>query len=70
MDEDRDLGNRGDEDTMRGKLNQAGGKIQEGMGKLTGDKDTEAKGKMRQAKGDVQEGAGNVERKTDDLLDR
>jgi len=50
-----------------GKL---GGKVQEGLGKLTGNKDLESKGKMNQAKGGVQEGLGKAERKVSDTLDK
>ena len=66
---DTDLGDRGASDNVRGKLNQAGGKVQEGIGKLTGDKDVEREGQARQVKGNVQDTAGNVERKVDDALD-
>ncbi len=64
-----DLGDRGAADNARGKLNQAGGKVQEGLGKLTGQKDLEHEGQARQLKGNVQDTAGNAERKVDDALD-
>lgn len=63
------LSDRGAADKVRGKLNQAGGKAEEELGKLTGKKDLKHKGQAHQAKGKVQDTAGNVERKVDDALD-
>lgn len=68
-DDDRDLGQRGDENRAKGTLDKITGKVQEGVGKLTHDPKTEAEGKMRQAKGNVREGVGNTERKVDDTMD-
>lgn len=68
-DTDEDLGTRGNKDTMKGKLNQAAGNVQEKAGDLTNNEDLRAKGKEKQLKGDVQEGAGKVERGVDDALD-
>jgi len=68
-DDDRDLGQRGDENAAKGSMDKVAGKVQEGWGKLTGDKSTEAEGKMRQAGGSVREGVGNVERNVDDKVD-
>ena len=62
------MSDRGTADKVRGKLNQAGGKAEEELGKLTGKKDLKHKGQARQAKGKVQDTAGNVERKVDDAL--
>lgn len=70
MNDDRDLGTHGDENAAKGGLGKLGGKLQEGAGKLTGNKDLETKGKMNQAKGGVQEGFGNAERKVNDALDK
>ncbi|HEX8032339.1 MAG TPA: CsbD family protein [Ktedonobacterales bacterium] len=68
-DDDRDLGQRGDENVGKGGMDKVTGKVQEGWGKLTGDKSTEAEGKMRQVGGSVREGVGNVERNVDDTMD-
>lgn len=68
-DTDEDLGTRGNEDTMKGKLNQAAGNVQEKAGDLTDNDDLRVKGKEKQLKGTVQEGAGKVERGVDDALD-
>lgn len=70
LDLDRDLGTRGDENEAKGGMKKMGGKLQEGLGKLTGDQSTEAKGKMKQAEGNLQEGLGSAERNVDDALDR
>ena len=69
MDQDRDLGTRGDENEAKGGMKNLGGKVQEGVGKLTGDRSMEAKGKMKQAEGNVQKGVGSTERNVDDALD-
>src|SRR5215469_7056660 len=44
------LKDRGRADNTRGKLNQAGGKVQEELGKVTGKKKLEHKGQARQAR--------------------
>lgn len=67
--DDRDLGQRGDENVAKGGLDKVTGKVQEGWGKLTGNPQTEAEGKMRQAGGNVREGVGNAERNLDDSMD-
>jgi uncharacterized protein YjbJ (UPF0337 family) len=48
------------ESHVRGTGNDIGGKIKEGAGKLTGDRDLEAEGKMDQAKGSIQKAWGDV----------
>lgn len=68
-DDDRDLGLRGDENVGKGGMDKLKGKVQEGWGKMTGDRETEAEGKMRQAHGNVREGIGNAERNLDDSMD-
>lgn len=69
-DDDRDLGQRGDENVAQGGMDKLSGKVEEGWGKLTGDRSTEAKGKMRQAGGSMREGLGDAERNLDDMSDR
>lgn len=49
-----------DEDRTRGTANNIGGKIKEGLGKLTGDKGLEAEGNLDQAKGKGQQALGDV----------
>ena len=65
--DDRDLGQQGLQDQGHGKLDQLGGKVQEGMGKLTGDKGDELQGKMKQGKGDIEEGYGRAESNVDSI---
>jgi uncharacterized protein YjbJ (UPF0337 family) len=43
------------EDWMTGTAKNLGGKVQEGFGKVTGDKKTEADGLLNQAEGAVQD---------------
>jgi uncharacterized protein YjbJ (UPF0337 family) len=63
-----DLGQQGLEHRGQGKMDQLGGKVQEGWGKLTGDKGDELQGKMKQGKGNLEEGAGKAESNLDDVL--
>ena len=49
-----------DNDRARGTANDIGGKIKEGIGKLTGDKDLEAEGNLDQAKGKGQQALGDI----------
>ena len=49
-----------DDDRVRGTANNLGGKIKEGLGKLTGDKSLESEGHMDQAKGKAQQALGDV----------
>ena len=49
-----------DQDRTRGTANNMGGKIKEGLGKLTGDRDLEAEGHMDQAKGKAQQALGDI----------
>ncbi len=68
-DEDRrDLGDRGREHEGKGMAKQVAGKVQEGVGKLTGDRSAEAEGKAKQARGKVERKAGSTEQKIDDAL--
>lgn len=47
-------------DQVKGAAKDIGGKIQEEAGKLTGNKEQEAKGLINQAKGKVQHQVGNL----------
>lgn len=38
---------------VKGSLQQAGGKVQESVGNLTGDRETQIEGKVKQAEGDI-----------------
>lgn len=65
----KDLGTQGAKDTVKGKANQAAGKVQKKVGQATGDKKTEAKGKAREVGGKIQAKGGKAERKVDQALD-
>lgn len=67
-DDRKDLGDRGRQHEGKGMADQVSGKIQEGLGKLTGDREREAEGKAKQAKGDLERKAGNAEQKIDDAI--
>ena len=64
-DHDRDLTDRGLENSAEGKADNLKGKIKDGVGGLTGDTSLQAEGKMDQAKGKVQDALGKVQRKLD-----
>jgi uncharacterized protein YjbJ (UPF0337 family) len=49
-----------DKDRVEGAAHQAKGAVKEAVGKLTGDKKTEAEGKVEKAAGKVQNTAGGV----------
>ena len=49
-----------DDDRAKGAANNLGGKIKEGVGKLTGDRDLEAEGNLDQAKGKGQQALGDL----------
>jgi uncharacterized protein YjbJ (UPF0337 family) len=49
-----------DKDRVEGSATTVGGKIKEGLGKVTGDSKAEAEGKTDQAKGKVQNAVGGV----------
>ena len=46
---------------VKGALSKAQGKVEEGLGKLTGDKKQQARGKVRQVQGAAQQGLGDVQ---------
>jgi uncharacterized protein YjbJ (UPF0337 family) len=47
-------------DRMEGAAKQAGGKLKEGAGKLTGDEKLKAEGRMDQVEGKVQNAVGGA----------
>ena len=63
---DKDLTQRGTENSIEGKSKDAKGKVKDAVGGLTGDSSLQAEGKMDQAKGKVQDAFGKAERKLDD----
>lgn len=52
-----------DKDRIKGSAQNIGGKAKEGVGKATGDKQTEAEGKADQSKGKVRNTFGNAKDK-------
>ena len=64
-DQDKTLGQDGAENSLKGKLSGAKGKVKDAAGGLTGDSDMQAEGKVDQAKGKVQDAFGKGERKLD-----
>jgi uncharacterized protein YjbJ (UPF0337 family) len=46
---------------IKGAISKVEGKVEEGLGKLTGDKRQQARGKVRQVQGDAQKGLGDVQ---------
>lgn len=47
-------------DQVKGAAEKTSGKIKEGVGKMTGNADTQAKGKFDQVKGRVRENIGDA----------
>ncbi len=57
-----------DKDRVKGAGKQAEGSVKEGIGKVTGDEETEAEGKAEKATGKVQSAFGKVKDKARDAL--
>ena len=45
----------------KGDINKAKGKVEEGIGKLTGDRKEEDKGKAKQVRGSAQQSLGDIQ---------
>ncbi len=56
-------------DEVEGKAENIGGKIKEGIGNLTGDRNLEAEGEADQAEGQTQETWGKFKRGVGDTID-
>jgi uncharacterized protein YjbJ (UPF0337 family) len=63
--DDRTLGERGAEDSLKGKISHAVGHVKDALGGLTGDKSLQAEGKVDELKGKLQDGLGEAERDLD-----
>ncbi|WP_433498639.1 CsbD family protein [Sphaerimonospora sp. CA-214678] len=50
----------GDEDKLRNKAEDLGGKAKEGLGKVTGDEDVEARGQTEQSKSKLKQAGEKV----------
>lgn len=66
--EDRDLTQRGAENSAEGKADDLKGKVKDAVGGLTGDTSLQGEGKLDQLKGKVQDAFGKGQRKADDGL--
>lgn len=58
------------EDRTRGELDQTKGVIKENVGKITGDRSTEASGKLDQVKGKLEKTIGKAKGTIRDTVDR
>jgi len=56
------------EDQVKGKAKEIGGKIQEGAGKMVGSSEQKAKGLNKQAEGKLQKNVGDAKEAIDDTL--
>jgi uncharacterized protein YjbJ (UPF0337 family) len=65
MSDDRNLTERGIDNSVDGKIDHAKGHIKDAVGGLTGDSKLQSEGKGDQLKGKVQDTLGKVERKLD-----
>ena len=57
------------EDNFENTADKVGGKIQEGAGKLTGDKETEARGKAEATKADLKDKLDDAKNSAKDTFD-
>jgi uncharacterized protein YjbJ (UPF0337 family) len=64
--EDKDLTQRGTENSIRGKGENLKGKLKDAAGGLTGDSSLQAEGKWDQVKGKVRDTVGKVQRDLDE----
>ncbi|HYJ80139.1 MAG TPA: CsbD family protein [Longimicrobiaceae bacterium] len=62
---DRDLNDRGVENTVEGKGTELKGRVKDAVGGLTGDTGLQAEGKLDQLEGKVQGAVGKVQRNLD-----
>lgn len=64
MDE-RNLTERGIDNSVEGKIKHAAGHVKDAVGGLTGDTSLQTEGKIDQLKGKLQDGLGEVQRDLD-----
>ncbi|MBI5546322.1 MAG: CsbD family protein [Deltaproteobacteria bacterium] len=58
-----------DKKNLEGDLDQAKGRVKEGVGGLAGNRDLEAEGRADQTKGKVKDALGNLRDRAKDALD-
>lgn len=63
--EDKNLTERGLDNSIEGKTTDLKGKLKDGLGGLTGDTSLQGEGKLDQLKGKVQDALGKVQREVD-----
>jgi uncharacterized protein YjbJ (UPF0337 family) len=63
--EDKNLTERGLDNSLEGKTTDLKGKLKDGLGGLTGDTSLQGEGKLDQLKGKVQDALGKVQREVD-----
>jgi uncharacterized protein YjbJ (UPF0337 family) len=63
--DDKTLGERGAENSLKGKLDHAVGHVKDAVGGLTGDKSLQAEGKVDQLKGKLQDKLGGAQMDVD-----
>ena len=68
--DDRNLTERGVDNSLKGKIKHAAGHVKDAIGGLTGDNSMQAEGKVDQLKGKVQDKFGEVQRDLDRPRDR
>jgi uncharacterized protein YjbJ (UPF0337 family) len=64
--DDRNLTERGIENSAEGKADNLKGRVKDAAGGLTGDSSLQAEGKWDQAKGKVKDKVGKAQRKLDE----
>lgn len=67
---DRDLSQRGAENSGEGNMDEAKGRVKDAVGGLTGDKSMQAEGKWDKAKGKAKDALGDAQRRPDRETDR
>lgn len=60
---DKDLNQRGAENSAEGNFDNLKGKVKDGVGGLTGDSSLQAEGKMDRATGKAKDALGDAQRK-------
>lgn len=63
--EDKNLTERGLDNSLEGKVKHAAGHVKDAVGGLTGDHSLQTEGKVDQLKGKLQDGLGKVQRDLD-----
>jgi uncharacterized protein YjbJ (UPF0337 family) len=68
-DQQKDLGTLGQENALKGKRNQTAGWFQKVVGKMTGNRERQARGAIQEAGGKMQSKMGGVEQKADQAIE-